>query len=197
MSPARPGPAGLARPAGAAGRPARAGVTFIEILVVLAVVGAVSVGVWTLFGAGMGTSRRIAGTLDAQQVLRVRFQELVQQLQGARKLFYPTPGAQTQGGLGFVDAGGRAVMYFVVQEGGEDVLYRADLGEKTKTVLARRVKVFRASIPPGLVGEIPRTVHLTLGLEAGEDGPGPDDEERVLEMATAVTLRALDEQFPR
>ncbi len=179
-----------------ASRPSpRRGFTVVEILVVLLVIGIVMGAVWTLFGHGVGTSRRVAGTLDAQKTLRAKFQAMVHELQGARKLFFPAPGGKSQEGVGFVDRSGKAVMFYTRMEGAERLLYRVDLNEKTKEVLARGVGEFRVTIPDHQLGEVARTVNLTFGMEV----EGSEDEEgdkRELRMATSVTLRALEQQYP-
>lgn len=173
----------------------RRGFTVVELLVVLGVIGIVMAAVWNLFGQGVGTSLRVSGALDAQKVLRSRFQLIVHELQGARRLFFPSPGGKSQEGVGFVDREGRAVMIFVKEEGGERVLYRADLNRKTREELARGVKSFRVTVPPPEPGEVVRSANLTfsLDLEGSEDAQG---ERRELGMVTSVTLRSLEERYP-
>lgn len=176
-------------------RTRRAGFTLIEVLVVFLIMGVVLGAVWSLFGHGAGAAKRIAGTLDAQKLLRARFQQLIHELQGARKLFFPSPGGKSQEGVGFVDRDGHAVMVLVKEEGGEKVLYKVDLMNRSQEELARGVAAFRATVPPLQNGQVPRTVNLTFGLEAegSEDAKG---ETRHLHMVTSVTLRALEERYP-
>lgn len=176
----------------------RTGISILELLVVLACLGLVMGAAWTLFGQGVLTSRRVAGTLDAQHELRSCFQAMVHELQGARRLFYPTPGARSQPGVGFVDREGRPIMIFTEDEGGVKVLYRADMKDKVKKELTRGVGTFRVTVPPPPPGEPPRTVNLAFGMEIAEPEPeeGAEAAPRSLRMVTSVTLRAMDEVYP-
>lgn len=177
-------------------RRSKRGFTILELLVMVGVLAILMTAAWSLFGESLHTSQRVLGTLDAQQVLRSRYQQLVHELQGSRRLFFPTPGARTQAGVGYVDAGGRSIMVFTREEGDEVVLYRSDLNARTKEVLARGVESFRVTVPPPATpGEVPRTVNLAFGIyaEGTEDEQG---QKRPLKMVTSVTLRAVEERFP-
>lgn len=170
--------------------------TVVELLVMVGVLAILVTMAWQLFHQSLDTSQRVLGTLDTQQLLRQRVQELVHDLQGARKLFFPTPGARTQEGVGFVDRRGHSIMVFTQQEGEDVILYRADLNEKTREELARGVESFRVTLPPASApGQPVRAVNLAFGLFA----PGTEKEDgarRPLKMVTTVSLRCLEERFP-
>lgn len=168
----------------------------VEVLVVLLVVAIVMGAAWTLFGHGVTATKRIGGALDAQQELRVRLQELVHELQAARRIFYPSPGGKSQPGVGFVDRRGHAVMVFAKEEGGEQVLYRADLTERTRTVLTRGVETFRATVPEVPAGRAAEAVNLTFGMPIGGGDAEAGEAGRTIKTVTSVTLRAREEELP-
>lgn len=173
----------------------RRGLTVLETLIMFAIMAIVMTSIWRLFHTGVNTSKRVMGALDAQATLRAKFQALVQDLQGAHSLFYPSPGGKSQPGLGYVDRRGRSIMIFTDKEGDEVLLYRTDLNAKTKKVLARGVESFRATIPPVEAGEKPRTVNLSFGLFA-QGTENEEGEKLPVKIVTSVTLRALKQRFP-
>lgn len=173
----------------------RRGFTIFEALIVIVMVGMLLALVHRLFASSVDTSRRVLGTLDAQQRLRYQLQKLVQELQGAKRIFFPEPGGKTQPGVGFVDERGRSIMVFGRQVDGAWKLYRADLDERTREVVAEDLASFRVTIPPPPPGIEPRTVNLSLGL-LSEGTENEDGEKRPVMLATSVTLRALERRYP-
>lgn len=173
----------------------RRGFTIFEALIVIVMVGFLLAAVHRLLSSSVDTSKRVLGTLDAQQRLRYQMQKLVQDLQGAKRLFFPEPGGKTEPGVGFVDERGRSIMVFGRETEGSWKLYRADLDARTREVISEDLASFRVTIPPPAAGQEPRMVNLSLGLlsEGTENEAG---EKRPVLLATSVTLRALERRYP-
>ena len=173
----------------------RFGFTIFEALVVIVIVGILLSAVHRIFSSSVDTSKRVLGTLDAQQRLRYQLQKLVQDLQGAKRLFFPKAGGKTQPGVGYIDQSGRSVMVFAREVDGKLQLFRADMDERTREVIAEDLASFRVTVPAPPAGIEPRTVNLSLGLlsEGTEDEAG---EKRPVLLATSVTLRALERRYP-
>jgi type II secretory pathway pseudopilin PulG len=173
----------------------RAAFTIFEALIVIVMVGILLAAVHRLFASSVDTSKRVLGTLDAQQRLRYQMQKLVHDLQGSKRLFFPKPGGKTEPGVGFVDERGRSIMVFARETDGQLQLYRADLDARTREVVAEDLASFRVTVPKPPDGIEPRTVNVTLGLNS-EGTENEAGEKRPVLLATSVTLRALERRYP-
>jgi prepilin-type N-terminal cleavage/methylation domain-containing protein len=160
--------------------------TLVELAVALAISAVLATALYELLAQGRAVGERLGGRGGSSQEARIKARRMSNEIQEGSRLFYPRPGV-TADGVGFVNARGETILYFV--EG--SALKRANLNapRDPPEELVRGVQHFRATTALASPGRAPARVNLDLSVAASADAPEAN-------VVTSVFLRALERYVP-
>ena len=181
---------------------ARWGFTLIETVFAVALFAIVFSVLWTFYAQSRRGEEDLTGSFAAQQDLMIAMARLTREVQEGVTLFYPRPEDGTQSGLGFVNAQGRAIMYYLEKPAAPTpatsapagILVRVDLIANTRSTVAQNVSSFRAKVQLPAPGKKVCLSNVNLSILRGrKDDPGKLDD---FSLVTKVFLRNLKAPLP-
>jgi len=177
-------------------------------LMITAVIGASMIAVaWGLLRLGDRTGVVLSRHSAAAQDVRLRLIRMTHELQEGTRLFWPEPNETSEAGLGFVNARGETILYFLAPADAEGSPDRSSPGGRRMslwrtnlTLPAAKPEVmipamhhFRATTAPRAKGRQP--ARLGLDVCAGVDDAAAW-QVREVNMITSVFLRNLEKVIP-
>lgn len=165
---------------------ARAGVTLVEVMVVMACFGLVMGVAWQFWSTSTRYTRDLQDRFERMSTLHRSMARFTRELTGCRRLLYPAPGKQADG-LGIVDGDGNPIVYRLDRTSKPARLMRQIGDAPAQTFLEGLVDCqFKTPVVPG--GRDPGLVHLTLLLAGPNDQAAP--------VFLSLRLRPLDVRCP-
>jgi len=173
----------------------------VEMLIGFAIFSIISVAMWTFFVQSRHSEKQLSTGFAAQQDLMLAVQRLSREMQEGVSVYFPRPEDGVRQGVGFVTAGGRAIIYSLERpDPGPDgelkpgTLLRTDLIANTRKVVASQVNYFRARAQQPAPGKKVCLVNLNLSTMRGDkDDPTKADDYNIV---TKVFLRNLKKDLP-
>ncbi|MBI4864107.1 MAG: prepilin-type N-terminal cleavage/methylation domain-containing protein [Candidatus Riflebacteria bacterium] len=189
VSPLGPFASLIPPPKPASGSPC--GFTLVELIVALGISTVLVTVVYQLLWQGRMVGTRVAAGSSASQEARLKIRRMTNEIQEGTRLFHTKEG-QTAGGVGFVNARGETIFYYVDgAQGGPQNLYRANLNAPSEPpeLLAKNLRHFRATSAVCGRGRAQSRVNvdISVGSEAGQGEAN---------VVTSIFLRGVERYIP-
>ena len=164
----------------------RAGVTLVEVMVVMVCMGLVMGVTWQFWSTATRYTRDLQERFELMSRTHRAVARLTREIASCRRLLYPAPGKQADG-LGLIDGDGQPVVYRLDRTVSPPRLLRQGADAAEQVALDGLIDC-QFKTPPVPAGRDPGLVHVTALLAGPGDAASP--------IFLSVRLRPLDVRCP-
>jgi hypothetical protein len=162
----------------------------VEVLVAGGILLVLMTVIYELLWQGRMVGKRISEESSAGQEARLKIKRMTNEIQEGTRLFFPD-GGRTSDGVGFVNARGETIFYYVDRKGGVADLIRvnANAPRDPPERLVRNVRHFRATSAIRGRGRAQSRVNIDLAI-------GGEVDALEVNVVTSIFLRSLELYVP-